>query len=127
MRNRMKMISVVLGVVMFAALVVTGVQAEEDVPADFKKDKTGTNPVNFTFDARIYNEFQWLNTAGDGEQNVTTFEFRAPFADGKWQFRGKARGTYLKADLNDDGNAITAKFGWPFCNRLVLKRLQRVA
>ena len=78
--------------------------AMEDVKAEMKKDKTGTNPINFTFDARLYNEFQWLNTAGDGNQNITTFEFRAPFADGKWQLRAKARGIILKADLNDDGH-----------------------
>lgn len=80
------------------------VPTKEEVKAKFEKDKTGTNPMNFTFDARLYNEFQWLNTAGDGEQNITTFEFRAPFVDGKWQFRGKIRGTFLNADLNNDGN-----------------------
>jgi hypothetical protein len=68
-----------------------------------KADKTGTNPLNFTFDARLYNEFQWLNTAGDGEQNITTFEFRAPFAGGKWQVRSKIRGVMLEADINNDG------------------------
>ena len=68
-----------------------------------KADKTGTNPINFTFDARIYNEFQWLNTDGDGNQNITTFEFRAPLLDGKLQFRVKARYLDISADLNDDG------------------------
>ena len=66
------------------------VKTAEDVQKKFEKDKTGTNPMNFTFDARLYNEYRWLNTAGDGYQNLTTFEFRAPFASGKWQFRGKA-------------------------------------
>jgi hypothetical protein len=79
-------------------------ETAEDVKEKFEKDKTGTNPMNFTFDARLYNEYRSLNTAGDGYQNVTTFEFRAPFADGKWQFRGKARGVILKADTNNDGN-----------------------
>ena len=74
------------------------VTTAEDVEQKFKKDKTGTNPMNFTFDARLYNEYRWLNTAGDGYQNLTTFEFRAPFASGKWQFRGKARGVILKVD-----------------------------
>jgi len=77
--------------------------ATGDIKAEMKKDKTGTNPLNFTFDARLYNEFQWLNTAGDGDQNITTFEFRAPFAGGKWQFRSKLRAVNLEADLNDDG------------------------
>jgi hypothetical protein len=84
-------------------LAAPGVRAQEDAKAGMKKDKTGTNPINFTFDARLYNEFQWLNTEGDGHQNITTFEFRFPFADGKWQFRSKIRAIDLKADLNDDG------------------------
>ena len=86
--------------------------AKEDVKATFEKDKTGTNPANFTFDARLYNEYQWLNTAGDGGQNITTFEFRAPFADGKWQFRSKLRAVDLKADFNDDGTDDVDDFGF---------------
>ena len=86
--------------------------AKEDVRAEFEKDKTGTNPMNFTFDARLYNEYQWLNTAGDGGQNITTFEFRAPFADGKWQFRSKLRAVDLKADFNDDGTDDVDDFGF---------------
>jgi len=50
-----------------------------------KKDKTGTNPVNFQRDIRFYNEYSWLNTEGDGNQNLTTVEFRTPFLEGKWQ------------------------------------------
>ncbi len=60
---------------------------EGDAKLVNKSDQTGTNPINFTFDLRVYNEYLWLNTAGDGDQNITTVEFRAPFADGKWQFR----------------------------------------
>ncbi len=86
--------------------------AKEDVKATFEKDETGTNPMNFTFDARLYNEYQWLNTAGDGGQNITTFEFRAPFADGKWQFRSKLRAVDLKADFNDDGTDDVDDFGF---------------
>jgi hypothetical protein len=80
-----------------------GVMAQEDAQAAMKGDKTGTNPINFTYDARIYNEYQWLNTAGDGHQNLTTFEFRAPLLDGKLQFRVKARHVDIAADVNDDG------------------------
>jgi len=36
---------------------------------ELKKDKTGTNPVNFSNDFRVYNEFSWLNT--DGVVNIT--------------------------------------------------------
>ena len=88
------------------------VKTEADVKAEFAKDKTGTNPVNFTFDARLYNEYRWLNTDGDGGQNLTTFEFRAPFASGKWQFRGKIRAVDLKADFNDDGTDDVDEFGF---------------
>ncbi len=78
-------------------------QDGEDIKAAMKKDQTGTNPLNFTYDARIYNEFRWLNTEGDGDQNITTLEYRAPFAGGKWQFRGKARHVDLEVDINDNG------------------------
>jgi hypothetical protein len=75
----------------------------EEVKEKFAKDKTGTNPMNFTFDARLYNEYRWLNTDGDGSQNLVTAEFRAPFAGGKWQVRAKVRRNDLKADFNNDG------------------------
>lgn len=68
-----------------------------------KKDKTGTNPVNFTRDIRVYNEYTVLNTEGDGTQNLTTAEFRMPLFDGKWQWRVRARFNALTADYNNDG------------------------
>jgi hypothetical protein len=68
-----------------------------------EKDKTGTNPVNFSRDFRVYNEFAKLNTVGDGTQNLTTAEIRLPFAEGKWQWRLRARFTSIEADLNDNG------------------------
>jgi hypothetical protein len=49
------------------------------------KESTGTNPVNFSRDIRVYTEYSELNTEGDGSQNLTTLEFRTPFAEGKWQ------------------------------------------
>jgi hypothetical protein len=83
------------------------VRAQDDAKAAakaaIKKDKTGTNPINFTHDMRVYNEFIWLNTEGDGEQNVTTLEYRTPILEGKWQFRTRIRGVWVEADLNDDG------------------------
>jgi len=88
-------------------------QNEEDAASDDagaaeaavtnKGDKSGTNPINFQRDARIYNEYLWLNTDGDGSQNLTTFEFRTPFAGGKWQFRARLPYSMLNADLNGDG------------------------
>jgi hypothetical protein len=76
-----------------------------------KKDKTGTNPLNFTFDARLYNEYQWLNTAGDGEQNITTLEFRAPLGSA-WQFRAKIRGQFFRADSDNDGSDDVDEYGF---------------
>jgi hypothetical protein len=99
-------LSIFLAAAVLFGLAAPGVRAQEtveDVKESFAEDKTGTNPINFTFDARLYNEYRWLNTAGDGSQNVTTAEFRAPFADGKWQLRAKVRGVNLKADFNNDG------------------------
>jgi hypothetical protein len=81
--------------------------ADEDdatVEATDKNDKTGTNPINFQRDIRFYNEYQWLDTEGDGNQNIITNEFRTPFAGGKWQFRSRIRYAGIEADLNDDGN-----------------------
>jgi hypothetical protein len=85
-----------------------GVYAEEakteaQVKEAFKKDKTGTNPMNFTHDLRVYDEYRWLETEGDGSQNLVTTEYRSPFAGGKWQVRAKIRRNDLKADLNDNG------------------------
>ena len=68
-----------------------------------KVDKTGTNPINFTNDLRVYNEFSWLNTEGDGEKNVTTLEYRMPLLGGKFQFRTRIRGVSIKADLDNNG------------------------
>jgi hypothetical protein len=103
MMRRSRYFGAVLVSLFVAASLSPSVLAQDDAKEAMKGDKTGTNPINFTFDARLYNEFLWLNTDGDGEQNITTFEFRAPFADGKWQFRLRARYNYIEADLDDDG------------------------
>jgi hypothetical protein len=71
---------------------------------DSEDDKTGTNPINFQREIRLYNEYSELNTDGDGNQNLTTMEFRTPFAGGKWQYRLRARYNDIEADLNDDGS-----------------------
>jgi hypothetical protein len=102
MKSLQKCCCIVLAAILAIVTVAFDAAAEEDPQSDMKADKTGTNPINFTFDARIYNEFQWLNTDGDGNQNITTFEFRAPLLDGKLQFRVKARYLDISADLNDD-------------------------
>jgi hypothetical protein len=73
-------------------------QAQQD-----KSDKSGTNPINFSHDIRFYNEFTRLTAPGEGRQNVTTLEYRQPFADGKWQFRTRIRFSGIELDTNDDG------------------------
>lgn len=85
---------------------------EEDLKAAMKADKTGTNPINFQNELRFYNEYQWLNSAGDGYQNITTLEYRTPILGGKWQVRVKARNQMINADLNDDGVTDIDEGGW---------------
>jgi hypothetical protein len=82
---------------------VEGVDKAAELKKQMEADKTGTNPMNFTFDARLFNEYRWLNTEGDGSQNLVTGEFRMPIAGGKWQARAKVRRVDLKADFNNDG------------------------
>ncbi|MDX2481932.1 MAG: hypothetical protein QNK24_16545 [Desulfuromusa sp.] len=66
-------------------------------------DKTGTNPINFSPELRLYNETLKLNTEGDGVQNITTLEGRISLLDEKFQLRVRARGVFLKADFDEDG------------------------
>ncbi len=77
--------------------------AQEDIQSAMKADKSGTNPINFTYDLRFYNEYQWLKNS-DGHQNISTLEYRMPLMDGKWQFRLRTRATSFSADLNRDGS-----------------------
>ncbi|MBK1879302.1 hypothetical protein [Pelagicoccus mobilis] len=87
-----------------ALLALTGLaplQAQEG-----KADRSGTNPINFTNDFRIYNDYRSLSSSGEDSQNVTTMEYRTPFADGKWQFRVRAYANKLDVDsvgLNEFG------------------------
>ena len=101
MKKVMTMAVVFLAVALFSQVALA--QEAEDAKAAAKADKTGTNPINFQNEFRLYNEYSWLNTAGDGNQNLTTLEFRTPFLDGKWQWRVRARYNAIKADINNDG------------------------
>jgi hypothetical protein len=87
-------------------------QAEEDTQPAMKADKTGTNPINFTYDLRFYNDYQWLNTKGDGHQNISTTEYRMPILEGKYQFRVRSRLTSLSADLNNNGSTDIDEGGY---------------
>jgi hypothetical protein len=66
----MNYIQLCFGVILTLALslgaMASHVQAQDDAKAAMKTDKTGTNPINFTHDLRAYNEYLFLNTAGDG-------------------------------------------------------------
>jgi hypothetical protein len=109
MKNRKFHLCTFFTAILIIGLTSTDVRAQEDADtleaakATMKKDSTGTNPINFTHDLRLYHEYQFLNTPGDGDQQVTTLEFRTPFNDGKWQLRIRARGQLLNLDTNDDG------------------------
>ena len=89
--------------------VVDALSADET--PDFSGDQSGTNPINFTFDARLYNEYLWLNTRGDGIRNVTTFEYRQPLLDGRLQFRTRLRATAVEADVTGNGSDDIESFG----------------
>jgi hypothetical protein len=78
-------------------------EADEREKEAMKKDKTGTNPINFTNDFRVYYNFSQLNTVGDGESHTATVEYRTPFADGDWQFRIRAPQVFKEADLTGNG------------------------
>ena len=105
MRHRKTKISTVLtGFLLAAMLLSTGAWAHDETEAQGAADKTGTNPINFTHDLRLYHDFSKLETTGDGEQSVTTLEFRMPFDDGKWQFRTRLRLINdLEIDFDNDG------------------------
>lgn len=90
-------------VIGLASLSKPALAEDAGLKAAMAKDKTGTNPINFTHDLRLYNEYQFLNVAGDGFNNITTLEYRHPLADGKWQVRARVRGVKIEADTNNDG------------------------
>lgn len=66
-------------------------------------DKSGTNPINFTNDVRLYYEFQDLSA--DGEGHIGTFEGRTPLWDGKLQFR--IRVPFKSVDVNTELTSIS--------------------
>jgi len=65
----------ILSLFLLFAIAATAFAQEE--PAPKKKDNTGTNPINFTYDYRLYYEMQQFKDDG-GSQNRTIMEFRAP-------------------------------------------------
>ncbi len=104
------------------SLAVAQGSSAEDIAQD-TSDKSGTNPVNFQRDLRFYNEYSWLNTAGDGNQNVFTVEYRQALFDGEWQFRAKVPFvSSLTADFNNDGIDDIDESGLGDANFRLLKK-----
>jgi hypothetical protein len=112
MKKSYLLLSIFLAAALLLGPTAGGVRAQEADAPDVgaaeaavtnKDDKSGTNPINFQRDLRIYNEYLWLNTEGDGNQNLTTVEYRTPFAGGKWQLRARLPYSITTADFNGDG------------------------
>ena len=68
-------IALVASFTLAAAVSAQEVGEESSVDAAAKSDKTGTNPINFTYDARFYMETSWFD---GGSLVAPTFEFRVP-------------------------------------------------
>ncbi len=66
-----------------------------------KADKSGTNPINFTNDLRLYYEYQDLSSGGD--MQIGTFEGRTPAFDGKLQFRVRVPYKAIDTSVNRVG------------------------
>jgi hypothetical protein len=64
-------------VIAFGLLLILLIAASPAVAQDEKKDDTGTNPVNFTYDFRFITEMQYFKDDG-GSQIKQTLEWRAP-------------------------------------------------
>jgi len=72
--------------------------------AQEKKDNSGTNPVNFTYDFRMWMEFDMLQ--GDNSITKQAFEYRAPVSK---KVAARIRG--YKIDLSLGSGATTTGFG----------------
>ncbi len=70
MRCMLKAKSLIAGLALFGLVGLA-------TPGLAQDDNTGTNPINFTYDARFYTETDWL-TADDASLITSTFEFRLP-------------------------------------------------
>jgi hypothetical protein len=103
-------------ILLIALICPMTVGAEEEKK---KKDDTGTNPVNFTYDYRLYTELQQFTDDG-GSQIRHTMEYRAPlgrdignlggnlFFDnlGKWASL-RFRAYYQSLNLNDPTTSVS--------------------
>jgi hypothetical protein len=100
-------------------------EAPEKAEEPKKKDNTGTNPVNFTYDFRLIQEMQQFKDDG-GSQNKSYFEFRAPMGrdianvadkqagalvDMGSRFAVRLRGYYNTVNFNDAANTTLSGIG----------------
>ena len=69
-----------------------------------EKDNSGTNPVNFTYDFRMWTELELLE--GDNSFTKTTFEYRAPLSK-----KVAARFRGYRIDLSLGNGNTTTGFG----------------
>jgi hypothetical protein len=94
-----KPIMAILLVCLMLAVSAISLSAQEK-----KADNSGTNPVNFTFDFRMWMEVEMLE--GDNSFTKTAFEYRAPVSKTvAARFRG------YKIDLSQGSGSTTTGFG----------------
>ena len=101
---------------LLTALLVSALMAAPSfAQGDAKADKSGTNPINFTNDLRLYYEYQ--NLSAGGEVHIGTFEGRTPALDGKLQLR--VRVPFKSLDI-DSGPISSSESGLGDINVRVL-------
>ncbi|MFT5042829.1 MAG: hypothetical protein ACI8TX_003822 [Hyphomicrobiaceae bacterium] len=91
--------------------------AGSSVVAEEAGDKSGTNPILFTNDFRIYVELQGLNADDSGAQTFT-FEYRRPLHE-NLQLRARMRAVSRSVDVDGDGRSETTAGVGDFDMRLL--------
>ena len=106
---RIARIVCLLGVLMVAVAAATPAlaqeqQEEQEGEEQQQHDNTGTNPINFTYDARFYMETSWFD---GGTLIAPTFEFRVPLGRDMYNLTNQKLGLF-----NDLGSryALRLKF-----------------
>ena len=82
---------VIMKNVTFLLVTILFLAASSTFAQEKKKDNSGTNPINFTYDYRLYTEMQhFANDAGSQIRNI--MEFRAPLGRDMSKFLGPEAG-----------------------------------
>ena len=87
-----------LGIFPAALLLLPAVALAQDQ----QEDNTGTNPINFTYDARFYMETSWFD---GGSFIAPTFEFRVPLGSDLANLTNQKQGIF-----NDMGKRFALRF-----------------